>query len=202
LLYRLGALLRHRGDFDSARTVYLQLCSCAPCCAAWLGVATCSLALNDTPTAESSLIQANRLDRSDPSVWARLAWVSLRANRLPLAHQALMHALQLGCTEQTLLAQIGGLYAEKGFLTLAASTLERALALHDSAPLRVQLAGVLQAQQRLEHADAHLQHASRIATDEQQQAQVRSAWEAVQKALGRTLQTFDEEQPVDGDGAS
>lgn len=202
LLYRLGVLYSRQGEWGAAREVFLQLCTCAPSCSAWMGVAECALQMGDNEGGEAALVQANLLDKSNAPVWAQLALVSLRNNRLQLAHQSLLHALSLGCDDDagcaSVLVEIGSLYASKGYLDLAVSTLQRALAAPtgaaESAAARLCLAQALLRQQRNEEAELQLQHAAAIAHDHQTRAAVHQHWTAVHKLLGRTVPNEQQQQ--------
>ena len=205
-------LYSHNGEWSEAREVFLQLCTCAPSCSAWMGVARCAIKMGDEPAGEAALVQANLLDKSNAAVWGQLALVSLRNNRLQLAHQSLLHALYLGlgCDDDAssesaaLLVEIGTLYAEKGYLDLAVSTLQRALAspagaaagagAPDSAAARLCLSQVLLRQQKIEEAEIQLQHATAIAQDDETRAAVQQQWTAVQKQLGRTVANEQQQQ--------
>ncbi len=205
LLHRLGSMYRAQGEMEKAKETFLQLCAVFSSCGAWLGVAVCSLAAGDSLSAQSALVQANRFDKSDAGVWARLSLVSLQQGRLSLAHQALLHALHLGCTEQSILAQIASAYSQAGLLSLAAATLDRALQARESVQLRMQIAALCEQQQAFEAAEGHIQQAQHTLssapaaaereteTEEQQQQQqhvqqwVRSAWERVQRKLGKAV---------------
>jgi Flp pilus assembly protein TadD len=118
--------------------------------------------------AEAALIQANQFDKSNPSVWARLAIVSLQSERTDLAHQSLLQALKLKCQEETLFTRLGEMYRERGFLDLARATLERSISLRDTVEARVALAGVCQAQNRIEAVVQHLDRARDLASQQEE----------------------------------
>lgn len=191
-------LLLLRGSWSVSRAVSLQLCSCAPSCASWLRVARASVELDDWSAAESALIQANALDKSNASVWVRLAVACLKSQqpqtqppqqsaRLTLSHQSLLQAVALGCDDSDEIAHVGCLYADAGQLDLAAATLSRALAIRDSAPTRAQLAAVRQAQKRFEQAETELESAERLAQhdDNLTQAAIRTQREALAREIAR-----------------
>eukprot|EP00750_Incisomonas_marina_P017261 INCI20181.1.p1 GENE.INCI20181.1~~INCI20181.1.p1 ORF type:complete len:1132 (-),score=245.05 INCI20181.1:1132-4527(-) len=154
----LGQIYFASGDYAASKQVWLRCC-CAPytpTATTWLGVALASDRIpGSLEETRGALIEANRLDKTNPKVWGQLALNCFRrgstdgsARNFELGETALSYALKFGLRDADTLFELGLCYKRSEQYSLAEELLRRSLFERESSQTRVQYAQVLLAQNR------------------------------------------------------